>query len=256
MDDIFSKYTERYSAKSFNRIEFTDQKKQKSSDEDILYTSMDEYSTKVYDTSYRINGEVGYMCPNCNTIHHIKTQVVNNATIVFDHVTDDDIKEIESSHIKVSVNYDFTMKCPICKYIKPHIRLDNNIADAIGILNIKGYITSKSSEGYKSIDGIVDPYIGFDDLNQHYTINSRTKIENLIECTLPISWYVDRPRYITSYTYRDPKTILGVKKKNFIPPYVFNYFEIKADFYNKEEALRDILKWARSLPDLKEGNIL
>lgn len=248
MYEIFSKYTERYSAKSFDNITFTDQNKQKTRDEYILYTHNDEYSTKIYNTAYNINGDVGYMCPNCYTVSHIKTQVDNNASIIFDNVSDDDITDIESSNIKLSVHYDVTMKCPVCKYIKPHIRLDNNIADSIGILNIKGYITARSSEGYKSIDGISGPYIRFN-FKPYYSSKRISMIESYIESTLPLSWYVDRPSYCMSYTTMSEDTLLRFPVKRMIPVYAPISLEIKADYYNKEEALRDILKWSRSLPD-------
>lgn len=254
--EIFKSYTERYSVKSLIKKELTNDHKQKVRDEDIFYTNDDLYSDKIYNTSYNVDGNVGYMCPNCFNVEHIKTKIDNSAKLIFDHVTDDEITDIEAEKIRLSVDYKIDAKCPVCKYYKSHIKLDDNIADTIGILNIKGYKTSSSCEGRKTVDGIIDPYIGFNTLFTHYSIKTLPKIESYIENTLPLSWYVDRPNYITSYSMINPDMMLQIPHKHFIPPYIIYHFMIKSDYWNKEEALADILKWARSLADITNGGII
>ena len=257
MYSIFNKYSESHFVESHNNMKLTPESKSKVNDEDIFFTNNDVYNTKIYDTAYSINSVTGYMCPNCFNIQHIMTNVVNNATVIFNDVTDEDISEIESNNINLSVDYNLKCKCPVCRYNRTHIKLDDNIADTIGILNIKGFYTIASSEGYKSFNGIIHPYITFNYLSSEYSFNAVSKIEKYIEDTLPITWYVDRSNHLMSYcmTYLS-SSLVNIKERKFIPSHIPAYFRIKSDYCSKKEALVDILKWARSLPDLKKEGII
>ena len=255
-ENIFSKYTERYDAVSFNNYHITPDKKKSYNDQDIIFDNTNIYSTKTYESGYNIVGDVGYMCPNCFNIEHISTSVKNNADLIFKDKTDDEIDEIESMNIFLNTSYSVNLKCPICKYQMNHIQLDNNIADAIGILNIKGYYTDYCCEGH----GSKGPYISFGKMLTVYPMKTISKIESYLENTLPISWYVSRTKDRGTYTYvpvkySKMKTETCSMVREVIPPKYGPSFIIRGDAFNKEECLKDITKLARSLIDLKKEGL-
>lgn len=90
------------------------------------------------------------------------------------------------------------------------IELDPNIADTISILNKKGYYTNYCCEGHNRMQA---PYIYFSDL----------AILDVLH-TLPLTWYIDYDELSR-----------------------YNRLIIRADWWNREEALFEILAWANEL---------
>lgn len=146
-------------------------------------------------------GTIAVMCPNCyhNTKHYVTTKA--NSLVHSDTV-----------HVSTIVDIRYTIsKCPICaKERIDGIEIDPNIADAISILNQKGYYTKACCDGHSKKD---EPYIYFKDKDIFDALN-----------TLPLSWYVD----YKSLMHHDALVI-------------------RADGYNKENALIEILIWAMEL---------
>lgn len=137
------------------------------------------------------------------------------------HVTKHRVKiEIDTSvktmeeidlHIFTDTVYRIS-KCPCCLQENLYaIEIDPNISNAISILNKKGYYTKYCCEGHSRKES---SYIYFKD---------KDIMLNYID-TLPLSWYIDYSKL--KYD---------------------NRFVIRADGWNRYEALYEISEWAMSL---------
>lgn len=164
-----------------------------------------------YTYAHTCDGNMSIMCPYCYNLSNIRISSFNKYSI-----SHNPMAQITMC-IEPFVNIKRCMYCNATNF--NGIVLDPNISKTISILNQKGYDTEHCCEGHDddALYGDTDPYIHFS--------NNRDIIDHLH--TLPLSWYID----------------YDVLKK-------FNMCIIRADGYNKLEALFDILKWANEIESL------
>ena len=146
------------------------------------------------------SGTIAYMCPHCYNIIYMNGKTYSS---------------ISSSNIDdFYLNINLTFMCPFCENRVAGIELDPNIADDIGILNKKGYITKYCCEGHISDHQYISaPYIYFNNTHDDIAKN------------LPKTWYVDNDGY--------------------------DGFVIRADINNsKKKILEDLHKMVEELPEV------
>lgn len=152
---------------------------------------------------------MGFMCGNCYNYKIIKWQF-KISTLICDNSL---INETYASDLLPSIKYEDG--CPECGYTGRLIDIDPNLVEIISKLNKKRIYTKFSCEGHENR---YNPYIYFD--------NSVKLIPGFIESLmydLPITWYLDTE---------------DLKRGNII---------IRSDNCNHDEAMLDILNWARNL---------
>ena len=152
---------------------------------------------------------MGFMCGNCYNYNIIKWQF-KISTLICDNSL---INETYASDLLPSIKYEDG--CPDCGKYSALIEIDPNIVETISILNKKKYYTKFCCEGHENKS---NPYIYFD--------NNVKYIPGFIESLmydLPITWYLDTE---------------DLKRGNII---------IRSDYCNHDEAMLDILNWARNL---------
>lgn len=118
-------------------------------------------------------GTIAVMCPKCyNNTKHMVSQ--DSSIIVLSNTYNDCV----SPFTKIEYKINNCKKCSAEDVIG--IESDPNIADAISILNKKGYYTKYCCEGHSDRDS---PYIYFSDLNILDVIHR-----------LPLTWNIDYDR--------------------------------------------------------------
>lgn len=169
---------------------------------------------KLVTYKYNIGKESGFWCNKCNRIEYHKIHGSGKVCTEVEDLGGENIDErkLINGFMKVDVYSGFYCKC--CK--TKLIQIDPNIAEAIRILNKKGYKTSYCCESHTLFKKIDDAYILFD--------NDVRWLSSLIRSDLPFGWYID-----TGFLKRDR-------------------FAIRAEYNDSKDYLFDLLKWAESLP--------
>ena len=156
----------------------------------------------------RAKREFGYMGFMCPNCYNYK--IVQYQYLVSTIICDD---EMHATDLLPSVRYEDG--CPYCGDWRTLIEIDPNIVEAISILNKKKIHTRFCCEGHNN--GAL-AYISFDKLVQ--------MIPGFVESLmydLPITWYLD------------------------INALLRNRIIIRSNYCNHDEAMLDILNWARNL---------
>ena len=175
--------------------------------DELLLTEHCHENPESNDMNLCVYGKLGLMCPNCFNVTKHQITISGRTVISADHNND-----IAPWLDRVYVAYE----CPACKSHNVNlIELDPNIADAISILNKKGYRTLYCCEGHGNES--IDAYIYFE---------SKPLLDKFTH-TIPITWYVDYDWIIK-----------------------YNKFIIRSDAASYAEAMLDIYEWAKELPDL------
>ena len=177
---------------------------------------------KLISYRYNLGPESGFWCEQCNYLDYRKLHGSGSTSVEIDD-PDDEITDQNLPEDLIDFSFFSKIKCPNENHIFTNYlnQLDPNIAEAIRILNKKGYKTDFSCESHKKYGGDSPAYICFE-------LEGRWAYKYIIGYDLPFGWYID----------------LKELKEN-------RRLVIKADYNDSKDYLFDLLKWAESLPYMK-----
>lgn len=181
-----------------------------------------EYDMVSNDVMY---GTLALMCPECFEINY--ADIIHSSHTTVSAYDDANIEPIIMPLPRYRI-----AECTCCgaEYVYA-IPIDINIANAISLLNQKGYITKFSCEGHGVIGSF--GYIMFKD----------TGILDYVDKLAP-TWFVDHDGLSGRYAF--------FNDDDRITTHVI----IRSDWFNYEESLSDLWDWVVGLPNKKKGLIL
>ena len=167
----------------------------------------------IYAVKYKIKGTSAFMCPCCFNIFFKK--IHGQGSVVTEIDDESEIDEDGDLRDFMSIDVYPAMTCKDC--LEPLVQIDPNIAEAIQLLNLKGYTTRFCCESHKYKSEIADAYIMFNNFD----------LMNLVfdDADIPYGWYLDLDCY---------------RKGDYV---------IRADYDESKDYLFELLKFAKSLPN-------
>lgn len=164
-------------------------------------------------------GYMGLMCPHCKHYEIVKMQYCHTANIR--SRPDEKGKDVYDLDRYIYPDTGVYDRCDNCDKQIRMIQIDPEIIEAVSLLNQKGYYTKFCCSGHAK----EDVYSEHDEPGYIYFYNKDLLSE--IGHLIPLTWDIDMGEY------EDGR------------------FIIRTEYFNHDEAMIDILDFAKSIPDRK-----